>query len=116
MRDPRTGETARQLRDVPRNRWRIEAERFRTATAGEAARDPDLRGAQTHLAVVDAVIDRAVKDPERRDRLRAEAREMVGDELAQGRRFEPARIRDVEPVLARDIAEAARRPERARVR
>ena len=96
-----------------------DADRFRRASPAQAARDPDLKGAQSHLAVLDAVIDRLVRDPERRGRLHAEARSVVADEIAQGRRFPPARVREVEPVLARDVAEAFRRehaPERARTR
>lgn len=92
------------------------AERFRAASPGRAARDPDLAGAQSHLAVLDTVIDRAVRDPERRARLRAEARELVAGELAEGRRFPPARVREIEPTLARDLAAARARdaaPERA---
>ena len=119
VRDRKTGTTTAQQRDVSRNRWVIEAERFRQASPGQAARDPDLRGAQSHLAVLNTVIDRSVKDPEGRQRLRAEAREIVAGELAQGRRFTPARVREVEPVLARDVAEARRHdaePERARRR
>ncbi len=106
VRDPRTGMTSPQVRDVTRNRWIIEAERFRRASPSEAARDVQLRGAQSHLAVLNTVIDRSIKDPEGRARLRAEAREIVADELAQGRRFTPARIREVEPVLARDVGQA----------
>lgn len=97
----------------------VDADRFRRSTPAQAARDPDLRGAQSHLAVLDAVIDRLVQDPERRTRLHAEARGIVADEIAQGRRFTPAQVREVEPVLARDVAEAFRRehaPERARAR
>ena len=96
-----------------------DAARFRRLSPAEAARDPDLSGAQSHLTVLDTVIDRLVTDPERRARLHAEARGIVADELSQGRRFPPARVREVEPVLARDVAEAFRRdrePERARAR
>ena len=97
----------------------VDADRFRRATPAQAARDSDLRGAQGHLAVLDAVIDRLVRDPQRRTRLHAEARDIVADEVAQGRRSPPARVREVEPVLARDVVEAFRRdrgPERARAR
>lgn len=106
VRDPQSGAVSKQTREVGRNRWVIEAERFRQASPGQAARDPDLRGAQSHLAVVNTVIDRAIRDPEQRRRLRAEARDLVAEELAQGRRFGPARVREIEPVLARDVAEA----------
>ena len=109
VRDPRTGLSTPQARQVNRNRWIIEAERFRRSTSSEAARDEQLKGAQSHLSVLNTVIDGAIKDPERRERLRAEAREIVADELAQGRRFTPARIREVEPMLARDLGPAQAR-------
>lgn len=108
VRDPRTGEVTQTLRDIPRNRWTIAAERFRRADPGARARDPDLLGAQSHLRILDQIIDRAVREPERRARLHAEARELVAQELARGRGFTPARIREVEPTLARDLAEARR--------
>ena len=110
---------ARAVVDDDRIFAAYDADRFRRASPAQAARDPDLKGAQSHLVVLDAVIDRLVRDPERRIRLHAEARGIVADEMAQGRRFPPARVRDIEPVLAKDIAEAFRRehpPERARAR
>ena len=106
VRDPVTAVSTPQVGEVNRNRWIIEAERFRRSTPSEAARDVQLKGAQSHLAVLNTVIDGAIKDPEKRERLRAEAREIVADELAQGRRFTPARIRELEPVLARDLGQA----------
>lgn len=115
VRDPKTGRTSTQVRDVSRNRWVIEAERFRGATPGQAARDPDLRGAQSHLSILNSVIDQSVRDPRLRQELRAEARDLVADELVQGRRFPPARIREVEPVLARDVAAAHGREAAERV-
>ena len=119
VRDVKTGATSQEVRDVRRNRWLIDAERFRQATPSQAARDKNLNGAQSHLRVLDTVIDAAVRDPERRARLHAEAREIVADELAQGRRFTPASIREIEPGLTRDVAEAGVRDtavERARRR
>lgn len=113
VRDPDTGAVSRQVRDVPRNRWVIDAERFRQATPAQAARDRDLGGAQSHLRVLDSVIDGAIRDPERRARLHAEARELVASELAEGRRFAPARVTEIEPVLAQDLADARVRDQRA---
>lgn len=106
IRDPKTGTATPQVREVNRNRWTIEAERFRHASPSQAARDDELKGAQSHLAVLNTVIDRSVSDPEGRARLRAEARAIIVDELAQGRRFTPARIREVEPIITRDVAQA----------
>lgn len=112
---------ARRLRDAPSGSPRSQseahratsaatAERFRGASAAQAARDPELRGAQSHLAVLNAVIDRSLRDPKLRAELQAEARELVAGKLAQGRRFPPARVRETRPVPTHD---AVRTPERA---
>lgn len=87
-------------------RWTSSADRFRNLTPQKAARDPDLSGAQSHLAVLNTVINRVVHDPKLRAILRAEAHSVVADELARGLLFQPARVREIEPVLARDIADA----------
>ena len=40
--DAANGQTQIERRQVPRNRWRVTAEKFRTADRQIAARDPDL--------------------------------------------------------------------------
>lgn len=94
VRDPRTGETTRQAREVPRNRWTILAERFREASPGEAARDPDLKAAQSQLAVLKTVIQATLRDPASQARAYAAAREQVAAKLGEGRQFRPARVED----------------------
>ena len=103
-----TVERLERSRAPQRSSSQDRAERFRRMTSAQAARDPDLGGAQSHLAVLDALIDRLVRDPDRRATFHAEARAIVADELAQGRRFTSARIREVEPALAHELAAAAR--------
>jgi hypothetical protein len=127
VRDPRTGETTRQAREVPRNRWTILAERFREASPAEAARDPDLKAAQSHLAVLKTVIQTTLRDPAGQARAYAAAREQVATRLDEGRQFRQARVEDKlhatdqgRPLAAsrshRAAPEAEHGPERTRRR
>lgn len=114
VKDKRTGEISLQKRDVPRNRWTIEAERFRASTPSEAARDPALRDAQSRLAVVSAVVKDREADPAARDRLIAGAKEKIASYIEQGAAFAPARIREPEVAKERPAAERAPAAERDR--
>lgn len=106
--DPETGRESVNRREVPRNLWNIVAEQFREATPAQAARDPKLKGAQSHLAVVEAVVRRGLADPAARARVMGQTRERVAEHLAEGRTFAPARVRsaergpDPEQALAQD--------------
>ncbi|WP_068877924.1 LPD7 domain-containing protein [Phenylobacterium sp. CCH9-H3] len=93
VRDKQTGEISLQQRQVPRNRWTIEAERFRAASAG----DPALRDAQSRLAVVAAIVKDRHPDPAMQERLIAGAKEKIAAHIEQGGRFAPAQVR--EPVV-----------------
>ncbi len=117
VRDKDTGEISLQQRQVPRNRWTIEAERFRSATPAEAARDPTLRDAQSRLAVVAAVVKDRHPDPAVQERLIAGAKEKIAGHIEHGARFAPAQVR--EPVAEKEragpdhasAADAARAPQ-----
>lgn len=113
VRDPRTGETTRQDREVPRNRWTILAERFRNASPAEAARDPDLKAAQSQLAVVKTVIEASLKDPAAQARAYAAAREQVAAKLVEGRQFRTARVQEPEQVSDRNQVFRGQRTDRA---
>jgi hypothetical protein len=113
VRDPRSGEFTRQAREVPRNRWTILADRFREASPAEAARDPELKNAQSHMAVMKTVIQASLRDPAAQARALANAREQVAARLAQGRQFGPVRIQETVHVADRVPPSPARRPERA---
>ena len=89
-----------------RDRWTIEAERFRGSTPAEAARDPALRDAQSRLAVVAAVVKDRHADPAVQDRLIAGAKEKIASHIEQGGRFSPAQLR--EPITERDRPPAER--------
>lgn len=103
--DRETGQIALEKREVPRNRWIVEAERFRTSTSAQAARDPDLRDAQSRLAVVAAVVKDRHRDPAVQERLIAGAKEQIASRLEQGARFAPAMVREAEPVRERPTTE-----------
>lgn len=126
VRDSRTGAVTRQEREVPRNRWVILAERLRQASPAQAARDPELKDAQSHLAVVRTVVQTALKDPAAQARAMAAAKDHAAARLAEGRQFRSVRVQQtirsaerVEPPLIR-VADRGRRiddgPERTRGR
>jgi hypothetical protein len=113
VRDPRTGETTRQDREVPRNRWTVLAERFRNASPAEAARDPELKAAQSQLAVVKTVIQASLRDPAAQTRAYAAAREQVAAKLGEGRQFHTARVQEPAQVAERAHAFPGKRTNRA---
>lgn len=72
-------------------------DRFRQATAEQAARDPELRAAQGNYMVARAIANGLNKgDAEGAARDAAHAREWIADQLDRGRVFEPGRVRDSE--------------------
>lgn len=110
VRDKASGEITLQQREVPRNRWTIEAERFRSADPAKAARDPALRDAQSRLAVVAAVVKDRHPDPAVQDRLIAGAKEKIAAHIEQGGRFSRAQVR--EPMADRERSTTERGPAR----
>ena len=110
-RDPVTGETVRARREVNRNRWVAEAERFRATGPEQRARDPAFAAAQSRLDVVDAMARRRLDDPDARARVAVAAAARIADHLAAGRRFERV------PEIDRDRrGRDPDRPERVRGR
>lgn len=76
-------------------------DRFRAATAEEAARDPELRAAQGNYIVAQAIANRLHKgDHEGLARENARVREWIADQLDQGRVFEPGKVRSSETGVA----------------
>ena len=70
-------------------------DRFRAATAEEAARDPELRAAQGNYLVAQAIAKGLNKgDPGGAARDVARVREWIADQLDRGRVFEPAKVRN----------------------
>ena len=110
-RDPATGATVRERREVDRNRWVAEAQRFRGADPEQRARDPTFAAAQSRLDVVNTVARTRLTDPDARARVSAAAEDRIADHLAAGRRFERA------PEIDRDRRERGPDgPERVRGR
>ena len=54
-----------ERRPVPRNRWRVTAERFRAADRQTAVRDADLVVAQSQMAIIEKALERAFPNDER---------------------------------------------------
>jgi hypothetical protein len=108
VRDKVSGELSLQQREVPRNKWTIDADRFRSASPAEAAKDPALQAAQSRLAVVSAVVKDRHADPAVQDRLIAGAKDKIAGHLERGGRFEAAKVRE-----AADRSPAAPRSSKA---
>lgn len=90
--DKETGEVRRERKEVDRNKWEIVAARFREATPEQAARDPELRGAQSRLNTVEAVVRARVVDRPAQDRILSAARERLARWLEQGVRVQPVSV------------------------
>ncbi len=72
-------------------------DRFRAATAEEAARNPELRAAQGNYMVAQAIAKGLNKgDPDGAARDAAQAREWIADQLDRGQVFEPGKVRSGE--------------------
>ncbi len=87
--DRETGKVQVERRTVPRNQWEVVADRFRGATPEQAARDPQLRGAQSRMAAIETVV-RSRAEPAAAERIIGAARERIANWLMRGARFEPA--------------------------
>ncbi len=99
--DVATATTRIERRQVPRNRWRVTAEKFRAADRKAAARDPDLAAAQSQIVVIEKALERAFPDNERaRHNIVEAARERIAKLLGQGHSFDRAAV--MEPVQDRN--------------
>src|SRR5260370_37415199 len=56
--DAASGHAHIEQRQVPRNRWRVTAEKFRAADRQTVARDPDLVAAQSQIVLVEQALER----------------------------------------------------------
>lgn len=114
--DEKTGETRPEVKDVPRNRWEVTAERFREASPAEAARDPATREAQSTLKVIETALTERVTDKGLRDKLLSVAKEHIASKLATGGTFKETRVRetmrkDPTPKNQRNVTRATQRTE-----
>ncbi|MGY4427794.1 hypothetical protein ACVWWO_000271 [Bradyrhizobium sp. F1.13.1] len=91
--DAATGSARTEWRQVSRNRWRVTAEKFRSADRPTAARDPDLVAAQSQMAVIEKALDHAFPQNEpARANIREAARERIAQHLERGHSFARASV------------------------
>lgn len=83
--------TERQV--VDRNKWEVVAEKFRTNSEAERARDPETRNAQATLKAVETML-LGVSDKGLRERLIEAAKEHVATKLEGGAKFKEVRLRE----------------------
>ena len=102
--DAANGQTRIERREVPRNRWRVTAEKFRTADRQTVARDPDLVTAQSQMVIIEKALERAFPgDEAARQNIRETARERIAQHLGQGHSFGRGMIS--EPIQDRHRSE-----------
>jgi hypothetical protein len=95
--DAASGSSRIERRQVPRNRWRVTAEKFRSANPTAAARDPALIAARSHMVIIEKALERALAGDDRvRRNLMEAVRERIAGHLERGRSFSRARL--AEPI------------------
>jgi hypothetical protein len=93
--DAASGHAHVERRQVPRNRWRMTASKFRTADRQTAARDPDLIAAQSQMVIIEKALERAFpKDELARHGIMEAARERIAQHLGRGHSFGRATINE----------------------
>lgn len=91
--DAVTGSARTERRQVPRNRWRVTAEKFRTVDRGNATNDPGLVAAQSQMVVIEKALERAFPGNERARRSIIEvAKERIAQHLEHGHSFARATV------------------------
>ncbi|MBN8993462.1 MAG: hypothetical protein J0H42_34945 [Rhizobiales bacterium] len=102
--DAASGHARIERRQVPRNRWRVTAEKFRAADRQTAARDPDLVAAQSQMVLLKKALERVFpKDVRARHSIMEAARERIAQHLERGHSFGRATIN--EPMQYRHRSE-----------
>lgn len=111
--DAATGSARTERRQVPRNRRRVTAEKFRLADRHTAARDPDLIAAQSQMVRIEKALEGALPENEsaRRSIMEA-AKDRISDHLERGRSFERATVVDPNHERTQTSKEVARHGER----
>jgi hypothetical protein len=105
VKDASSGSARIERRQVPRNRWRVTAEKFRSTDRQTAARDADLVAAQSQMVIVEKALERAFPKDERARRTIIEAvRERIAGHLERGHSF--ARATVTEPIKDRHRSES----------
>ena len=98
--DAISGHAHIEQRQVPRNRWRVTAETFRTADRPTAARDSDLVAAQSQMVIIEKTLERVFPGDDRARHSIIEAtKERIAGHLERGHSF--ARVTVIEPIQDR---------------
>jgi len=109
--DATSGHAHIEQRQVPRNRWQVTAEKFRTADRQTVARDPDLVAAQSQMVLIEKALERVFpKDVGARHGIMKVAKERIAQHLGQGHSFAQARVK--EPI--QDLDRSKRNKDKAR--
>lgn len=85
----------------------VKSARFQTLDPRARAYDPDLRAAQSHLAVLTAIARHHVPGGQARDQLLAELTDLVAQRIAAGRDFRAVHVR--EPAAIKERQQSAAR-------
>ena len=102
--DATGGHVRLERRQVPRNLWRVTAEKFRSADRPTAARDTDLVTAQSQMVIIEKALERAFPEDERaRQNITEAVKERIAQHLEKGHSF--ARATVMEPVRDRHQSE-----------
>lgn len=105
--DAANGQTRTERRQLPRNRWRVTAEKFRVTDRQAAARDPDLVAAQSQMVLIEKALERVFPNDEAaRHAIMEAARGRIAQHLGQGHSFDRAAV--IEPVQDRHRLEGVR--------
>jgi Large polyvalent protein-associated domain 7 len=98
--DAASGSARIERRQVPRNRWRVTAEKFRAADRPTAARDTDLVAAQSQMVIIEKALERVFPGDDRaRHSIIEAAKERIAGHLGRGHSF--ARATVIEPIQDR---------------
>lgn len=91
--DAANGQTRIERRQVPRNRWRVTAEKFRSADRKTAACDLDLVAAQSQMVIIEKALERAFPEQERaRHTIMEAVKERIVHHLERGHSFARATV------------------------
>ncbi|WP_029084479.1 LPD7 domain-containing protein [Bradyrhizobium sp. th.b2] len=87
------GQTRTERQQVPRNRWRVTAEKFRVTDRQAAASDPDLVAAQSQMVLIEKALERVFPNDEAaRHTIMEAARGRIAQHLGQGHSFDRAAV------------------------
>jgi len=93
--DAASGHAHIEQRQVPRNRWQVTAEKFRTADRRTVARDPDLIAAQSQMVTIEKALERVFPADDRARHIIIEAAKVrIAHHLEHGHSFARATVLD----------------------